>query len=193
MATSARCGQARIHSVSHTPPAATGQAATRNAENGRGTAASGQPLPLSPMATGHPGIAWEQAYPGTENQLTDVRAALRPLLRSCPMADDVLLIMHELAANAVRHSKSREAGGTFTARLLDIPGEYVLGEIEDDGSNWDGDLHGSARDASGLYLLLALSAACGVSGERWKRVVWFGLHYPCGNHKPFSLGATIRP
>jgi hypothetical protein len=192
MATSARCSQARIQSASHDLQAATGQAATRSAESGCGTAVSGQSFPLSLLAAGHPGIAWEQAYPGTEDQLGHVRAALRLLLRGCPMADDVLLIMHELAANAVRHSKSREVGGTFTARLLDIPGEYVLGEIEDDGSSWDGDLCGSARDASGLYLLLALSAACGVSGERWKRVVWFRLHYPSGNHKPFSLGATIR-
>ena len=154
---------------------------------------SGQALPLSPSATGSPGRGWERTYPGTENQLANVRAGLRPLLRECPMADDVLLIMHELAANAVRHSKSREGGGTFTARLLDVPGEYVLGEIEDGGSNWDGDLLGSARDASGLYILLNLAAACGVSGQRWKRVVWFRVRYPPGHRQPPGLGATIRP
>ena len=154
---------------------------------------SGRALPLSPSAIGHPGRGWEQTYPGTEDQLAHVRAALRPLLRDCPMADDVLLVMHELAANAVRHTKSREGGGTFTARLLDVPGQYVLGEIEDGGSNWDGDLLGSARDASGLYLLLNLAAACGVSGERWKRVVWFRVHYPAGHRSSRALAPPSAP
>ena len=47
--------------------------------------------------------------------------------------------------------------GSTTSR---VPGEYVLGEIEDGGSDdWAGDLRGSARDASGLYLTPALSGA----------------------------------
>lgn len=163
MATGARCGQARIQPVSRFSHAATGQA-----------------LPLPRAGSCHPGRAWEQTYPGTEDQPGHVRAALRPLLRDCPMANDVLLIMSELAANAVRHSKSREHGGTFTARLVNLPGEYVLGEIEDGGSNWAGDLPGSARDASGLFLVLNIAAACGVSGHRRKRLVWFCMRYPPG-------------
>jgi hypothetical protein len=94
------------------------------------------------------------------------------------VADDAIFLMSELGANAVRHSRSREANGTFTARLLDVPGQYVLGEVEDGGSDWSGDLKESARNASGLDLLLKLSAACGVSGEASKRVVWFRLRYP---------------
>ena len=82
----------------------------------------------------------------------------------------------ELAANAVR--ASRERGGTFTARLLHVPGDYVLGEIEDGGSIWDGDLEGSARDASGLFVVLNLTSACGVAADGCKRVVWFRIHYP---------------
>jgi hypothetical protein len=91
------------------------------------------------------------------------------------VADDVILLMSELGANAIRHSRSGKDDGTFTARLLYVPGQYVLGEIEDGGSGWSGDLHGSARDASGLDLLLKLSAACGVFGNWSKHVVWFRL------------------
>jgi hypothetical protein len=65
-----------------------------------------------------------------------------------------------IGANAVRHTASGKDGGTFTARLLDLPGEYVLGMVEDSGSDWDGNLQDSARDASGLYLVLAISADC---------------------------------
>lgn len=135
---------------------------------------------------------WERTFPGTEDQLAYVRTALRPLLRDCLMADDVLLVMHELAANAVRHSRSGEDGGTFTVRLITVPGQYVLGEVEDGGSDWDGDLRGSAREASGLFLVLNLAAACGVSAGRWKRVVWFRMHYPY-RRLPAILGATVRP
>ena len=97
------------------------------------------------------------------------------------MADDAIFLMSELGGNAVRHSRSRETDGTFTARLLDVSGHYVLGEIEDAGSDWNGDLPGSARNASGLDLLLRLSAACGVSGNVSRRVVWFRLPYPAAD------------
>jgi hypothetical protein len=180
MATSTRCGQARIQPVSHVPRAAT--AAPEGTAGGRGTVSGGWQLP----AGGERGTAWEQAYPGNEGQLRYLRAEFRPLLRNCPMADDVILLMSELGGNAVRHSRSQEAGGTFTARLLDIPRQYVLGEIEDGGSDWNGDLQRSARDASGLDLLLKLSDACGVSGDASRRVVWFRLRYPADSARPAS-------
>lgn len=147
---------------------------------GRGTVSGDGKLLLLSPAAGERGIAWEQAYPGDEGQLRRLRAEFRPLLRNCPMADDVILLMSELGGNAVRHSRSRGADATFTARLLDVPGQYVLGEIEDGGSDWIGDLQGSARKASGLDLLLKLSDACGVSGDESRRVVWFRLRYPAG-------------
>jgi hypothetical protein len=162
MAASTQCGHTRAQSASHVPQAATG--------------AGRQPLP--PSASGRRGGWWEQAFAGTPDQLRLVRAVIGRLLAGCPMADDVVLLMSELAANAVRHSRSGRDGGTFAARLLDVPGQYVLGEIMDGGSDWDGDLQRSARDASGLCLVLALSAACGVSGGRHGRAVWFRVRYP---------------
>jgi serine/threonine-protein kinase RsbW len=185
MATGAKWGQTCTQSVSRISRAAAEQALAPGPAGARGTTATTEPLPRS--VTVHSGGTWENTYRGTEDQLAQMRAGLRPLLRDCPMADDVLLIVHELAANAVRHSRSREDGGTFTARLLTVPGEYVLGEVEDGGSDWDGDLRGSARDASGLFLVLNLAAACGVSGDRWKRVVWFRMHYPSGHHKSVAV------
>jgi hypothetical protein len=181
MVISTQHGQARIQPVSHVPQAASATAAGRIVEDGKVTVPSDEQLPLRSPAAEERGNAWEQAYPGDEVQLGYLRAALRPLLSNCPMADDVIQLMSELGANAVKHSRSREAGGTFTARLLDVPGQYMLGEIEDGGSDWRGDLQGSARDASGLDLLLKFSAACGVSGDSWKRVVWFHLKYPAAD------------
>ena len=134
---------------------------------------------------------WEQAFPGSEDQIRLMRAAVRPFLAYCPMADDIILLLSELGANAVRHSDSGQDGGQFTARLLDVPGEYVLGQIEDGGSGWDGNLPASARNASGLHLVLALSADCGVYGSRRRRTVWFQVPYPTGDHA--LLGRAVAP
>jgi serine/threonine-protein kinase RsbW len=135
---------------------------------------------------------WEQTYPGTPDQVRRLRAALRQQLDACPVADDVLLLMDELAANAVRHSRSGQEAGTFTARLLTVPGEYVYGEVEDGGSSWDGDLLGSAREASGLFLVMACAAACGVAADGPARVVWFAVPHP-GCDLPPALVPLIRP
>jgi len=136
---------------------------------------------------------WEQAFPGSEDQIRVMRAAVRPFLAYCPMAADIVLLLSELGANAVRHSGSRQADGVFTARLLDVPGEYVLGLIEDGGSSWDGDLLASARNASGLHLVLALSADCGVYGGGRRRTVWFQVPYPAGDRAPLEPVLAADP
>lgn len=189
MAASTPRGHIRAQSVSHAPQAVTKQAFTEVPESAS-MAAGGHPLPSS--VTGRRGGWWEQAFPGTADQLQLVRAAVGQILAGCPMADDVVLLVSELAANAVRHSGSSRVGGTFTARLLDVPGQWVLGEVVDGGSSWDGDLERSARDASGLQILLALSAACGVSGGRHGRAVWFRVHYPRATRVP-APPAAIAP
>jgi serine/threonine-protein kinase RsbW len=188
MAASTPCGHTPAQSASRVPATATGQAAAHASEGSREAGAGGQPLP-SPVNIQHGGW-WERAFPGTRNQIRLLRASLAPLLTDCPMADDVILLMSELGANAVRHSDSGRDGGTFTARLVDLPGEYVLGVVEDGGSDWDGDFPHSARNASGLHLLLALSADCGVYGGRRKRAVWFRMQYPpTGSAQPDAPGA----
>ena len=76
-------------------------------------------------------------YPGSPEQISAVRADLRPLLRGCPMADDVILCASELAANAAIHSYSRLPGGTFTVRAKISPGDYAWIEVEDNGGPLD--------------------------------------------------------
>jgi hypothetical protein len=107
--------------------------------------------------------AWEGTYPGTAASARQVRAAVRSLLGGCPVTDDVVLVVSELAANAIAHSDSGQCGGTFTVRLNHARGDHVRAEVQDLGSAWDGDLAACARRPHGLYVITALSAACGTS------------------------------
>ena len=84
-------------------------------------------------------------------------------------------LLSELSANAVVHSHSGRPGGEFTVRLQHMPGNYVWGEVEDAGSEeWGGDLAASARERSGLFIVMALASDCGVAGRpEGRRAVWF--------------------
>ncbi len=131
-------------------------------------------LPLPPP-TG-PALRWEATYPGTRDQVRRVRAALRSLLRDCPAADDVILLVDELCANAIVFSGSGQPGGTFTVRVQNLAGDCVRAEVQDQGSTaWDGDLAGSAGRPHGLYLLLRLASESGVDGDSRARIVWFRI------------------
>jgi hypothetical protein len=120
---------------------------------------------------------WEQPYPGTIDQVRHVRAALREFLADCPVAGDAVQLLSELSANAIAHTDSGSPGGSFTVRVQDYPDSYVWGEVEDQGSTWDGDLSRSARRPHGLYLLTHLASDCGVEPIRRANVVWFRIDY----------------
>src|SRR5690242_39517 len=121
--------------------------------------------------------SWEQFYPGTADQLRHVRRALRDFLAGCPVADDAVYLLSELCANAIVHTDSGEVGGTFTVRVH-VVNDHVHGEVEDQGSDWNGDLPASAAPPHGLFLLLNLASACGVRQTGRTHVVWFRLDCP---------------
>jgi hypothetical protein len=105
-------------------------------------------------------------------------------LRGCPTADDAVLLVSELAANACAHSASGRPGGTFVVRAQVSDGSRVYAEVEDQGSSWDGTFS-TAESPHGLYLLRALSTECGTRrGDRgW--ITWFVLD----QQRPLSLAA----
>ena len=111
-------------------------------------------------------------YPGSVEHVSTVRADLRALLHDCPVADDVILCISELAANAALHSDSRLPGGTFTVRAAVNPGRHhIRVEVEDNGGPWI-----SAPDNPtghhGLDILRALAKEWGISGKHTARTIW---------------------
>jgi anti-sigma regulatory factor (Ser/Thr protein kinase) len=96
---------------------------------------------------------------------------MRRLLDGCPVADDVILCVSELATNAATHSDSRKSGGTFTVRTESHPGADVRIEVEDDGGPWIS----AAPDPShgrGLGIVRALADEMGITTTPAGRAVW---------------------
>jgi serine/threonine-protein kinase RsbW len=116
-------------------------------------------------------------YPGSAEQISVVRADLRALLEGCPMADDVLLCVSELATNAVVHSHSRLAGGTFTVRGTVSPRDYFWIEVEDEGGPWTPAVTDPER-GHGLDITRALADDWGIDGDHSGRTVWARFDWP---------------
>jgi anti-sigma regulatory factor (Ser/Thr protein kinase) len=114
---------------------------------------------------------------------------VRSLLEECDAQETVVHLLSELSANAVVHSRSSQEGGEFIVRLRHAPGDCVWGEVEDAGSEeWGGDLAASARERSGLFIVMALASACGVASRpEGCRAVWFCI--PC---QPAHAGDEAR-
>jgi anti-sigma regulatory factor (Ser/Thr protein kinase) len=70
----------------------------------------------------------EGVYATDPGQVRFVRSALREMLDGCPRADDVILVVSELAANAVVHS----CGDLFTVRC-EVHRDHVYVVVEDQG------------------------------------------------------------
>jgi hypothetical protein len=127
-----------------------------------------------PAAPAPPALTWERTCPGSKDQAAAVRASLRSFLGNWPSTDDAITLASELVANAVCHSHSSQPGGQFTARAQLRPDGSLHVQVEDQGSDWDGDLS-AAECPHGLYLLHALSAACGTRSGSGGWVTWFTL------------------
>jgi anti-sigma regulatory factor (Ser/Thr protein kinase) len=135
----------------------------------------GNMQPPAPRAAHIPLI--EATYPGTPDQVSYVRAALRGLLDGCPIADDVILCGSELATNAVIHSRSRLPDGVFTVRVEVHRSEYVWIEVEDGGGHWPDTAPRPTR-GHGLDIISALAGDWGIDGDHMSRVVWARIDWP---------------
>lgn len=111
--------------------------------------------------------------PGRLDQIREARALTARMLHGCPAADDTLLLISELATNACTHTASGHPGGTFTVRIRTCP-QLIHGEVEDQGSSWDGNI-GTAQPPHGLFLLQALSTTCGTRPGIHGWITWFTI------------------
>jgi anti-sigma regulatory factor (Ser/Thr protein kinase) len=112
-------------------------------------------------------------FPGQREQVGQARAFLAAFLGGWTRADDAVLLIGELGANAVVHTGSGAPGGLFTVRAS-LSGAWLQAEVEDQGSSWNGHLE-DAECPHGLFLLRQLTARCGTRRTRTGWVTWFEL------------------
>jgi anti-sigma regulatory factor (Ser/Thr protein kinase) len=128
-------------------------------------------------------LAWSRAFPATPVQTGEARRFLSGILSDFPAADDAILCLSELAANATVHSHSRKPGGHFTVRAQIRPGERLRVEVQDQGGSWTraGTQPEPSHDwphGRGLVIVGRLAQDWGRSGDSatgW--IVWFEMPY----------------
>ena len=117
-------------------------------------------------------------YRGRADQVRHARRAVARHLAGCPAVDDAVLVVSELASNAIVHSASR--GEFFIVRAERHP-DYVWVEAEDLGGPW---CHGQSEDRPhGLDVVEALTGPDGWGIEPTsdgRRVVWARLDFKAG-------------
>jgi len=122
-----------------------------------------------------PVASYQQDYPGRADQLSQLRSEIAGYLGSCPAAADMVLIAHELAANAIVHSRSR--GSTFRVRCQ-LSARAARIEVEDRGGPWRQPRNPGDRP-HGLDIIQALTGpdewgtqVTGTGRITWARLAW---------------------
>ncbi len=137
-----------------------------------------------------------KTYAGVLGTLHEVRRDVRESLVGCtdPLADDVETVASELAANAVRHSRSGLVDGTYTVRVAHFPERdvpYIWVEVEDMGNpEWSGSF--DPNPMHGFAVCQALTTWLGTQDKtNGNRVVYARIEYkPDG--MPFDLPVDPR-
>jgi serine/threonine-protein kinase RsbW len=129
-----------------------------------------------------PTLSRAQAFPGNSVQVREARRFLAAILGRRRAADDAVLCLSELAANAIIHSRSGRPGGYFTVGV-DIDSQRLRVEVCDEGGPWTWLGRGDERHGRGLLVVSQLARAWGRTGNSdagW--TVWFemGCSDPAG-------------
>jgi hypothetical protein len=118
--------------------------------------------------------SYQGTFHGRADELARVRRAIAAYLGACPVAADLVLIV-ELASNAILHTKSR--GGTFRVRC-DLSAGSARVEVEDMGGPWR--TRNNDDRPHGLDIVQALTGPGGWGTEPTPggaRIVWATLHW----------------
>ena len=124
-----------------------------------------------------PARTWTREFPARPEQVGQARRFLALALEGCPVADDAVLCLSELAANSLLHSRSRRPGGSFTVHAEVRDGHYVRVEVRDEGGPWN-KRPGADGRPHGLAIVRAFAADSGIDGDAltgwiaWARIDW---------------------
>lgn len=119
-------------------------------------------------------------FDGLPERLADVREYVRQIVGDVDGVDDVVLVVSELAGNAIRHSLSGCPGGSFVLEVAEFRDAWHV-RVTDQGGRAD-PTSGTAADGDetgrGLPVVIALARAWGVIGDSAGRTVWAEIPFP---------------
>ena len=113
-------------------------------------------------------------YAGVAAEIASARREVGLFLDGCSVRDDVILIVSELASNAIMHSAS--AGSVFTVRVELHPGHVYI-EVEDLGGPWLKSVDHSRPHGLDIVELLAPRWGIAGDGTSVPRVVWAQVNH----------------
>lgn len=131
---------------------------------------------------------WRRTFPGDPVQARSARVFASQLLHGCPMLDDILLVLDELAVNAIRHTHSGDDGGLFTVELRQEAGQVTVDLIDQGGASEPkvralltlDDLDGLDECGRGLLTVEVLAACWSWNGDEGGRTVRAVFRTPRG-------------
>ncbi|MFF4965280.1 ATP-binding protein [Streptomyces sp. NPDC001037] len=121
---------------------------------------------------------WCRAFPGVAEEVAHARHFVAALLDGYGPVEDAVLVVSELATNAVRHSLSGSAGGWFLVVVCFGGDDLVRIEVVDQGGERVPhlcDVTSQEEGGRGLLLIAACAKDWGVKNWPDGRSVWAEL------------------
>jgi anti-sigma regulatory factor (Ser/Thr protein kinase) len=123
-------------------------------------------------------IPQTRIFDGSPKEVRSVRDFVGRLAAGGPVADDIVLLASELAANAVVHTASGR-DGTFSV-VVRADDTWTRVEVHDLGSDIEPAIHRAdspEESGAGLGLVEMLADRWGFHGGPSGRVVWFEMDW----------------
>jgi anti-sigma regulatory factor (Ser/Thr protein kinase) len=133
---------------------------------------------LSSMMVVAPIRPKRRILPGTGEQVRQARLFVRHALGDCPVVDDAVLLVSELATNAIAHTASGH-GGKYLVTVYRDQGRARV-EVLDGGSDKVPEVRSredGRESGNGLALIDRIATRWGHRGGPRQRVVWFELEW----------------
>lgn len=130
-----------------------------------------------------------RTFPGRPDQIAHARDFVRRTLGTCPVLDEAVLLVSELATNAIEHTATGTAGNFLVTVVLGERSLFIA--VKDDGSAKSPTTRLSdllAEDGRGLGLVELIADSWGHHGNEHGRMVWFKLRWAL----PHTAGAVHR-
>ncbi|MET8145682.1 ATP-binding protein [Sphaerisporangium sp. NPDC005288] len=132
---------------------------------------------MSPLTLPAAAVGAELRLVGTPFSVGQARALVAGMLPGFGRLDEVLLVVSELATNAVLHSASGAAGGTFTVRV-ELEAGAVTVAVVDQGPALVPARRPDGEGGHGLALVAELADAYEMTVTEHGRTAWCRLDWP---------------